>query len=70
MYKPRTKRLKYAIMTFAIISPITLGTLLKQKTCNIEILCVCKFYVVPHGPEIVYLTTIFDWTGGKLYIYI
>ena len=45
---------------------------MKQKTCNIEILCVCKFYVVPHGLEIVYLNTIFDWTVGKyitIYIY-
>ena len=49
MYKPRTKRLKYAIMTFAIISPITLGTALKQKTGNVEILCVYEFYVVSNG---------------------
>ena len=60
MYKPRIKRLKYEIMTVAIISPITFGTALKQKTCNIEIQCVYKFYVVPHGLEIVYLNTIFD----------
>lgn len=69
MYKPHIKRLKYEIMTVAIISPITFGTALKQKTCNIEILCVYKFYVVPHGHEIIYLDTIFDWTGGMVNIY-
>lgn len=40
MYKPHIKGLKYVIMTVAIISPITFGTALKQKTGTIEILCV------------------------------
>ena len=60
MYKPRIKRLKYVIMTVAIISPITFGTALKQKTGPIEILCVYKFYVIPNGLKIIYLNTILD----------